>query len=162
MEQYCLRCIGCADFENDPMRTLALTILTAAVVLAAGDAWAQRYDPAFPVCLYVVPWGGGAYYNCSYYTMDQCRASANGQMCSLNPYYAGTTASVRRNNRRYYRQVGSRSHAPAETRSYAPPEPPIRHSAAPYNQANEPYYGASQGYAPGEKEEFLRSLRRYQ
>ena len=49
----------------------------------------------------VVPWGGGAYYNCSYYTMDQCRASANGQMCSLNPYYAGTTAPGRRNNRRY-------------------------------------------------------------
>src|SRR5258708_13128095 len=93
------------------MRTLALTILTAAVVLAAGDAWAQTYDPAFPVCLYVVQRGGGSYYRCSYYTMDQCRASANGQMCSLNPYYAGTTASPRRNTRRY-RQAASISPAP--------------------------------------------------
>ena len=142
------------------MRTLALTILTMGMALAAGHARAQRYDPAFPVCLYVVPWGGGAYYNCSYYTMDQCRASSNGQMCSLNPYYAGTTASVRRNNRRYYRQVGSRSPAPAETRSYTPPGPPIHYRAAPYNDYNESYYGASQGYAPGEKEQFLGSVRR--
>jgi len=87
------------------MRKLALTILTIGIVLTAGHAGAQRYDPAFPVCLYVVPWGGGAYYQCSYQTMDQCRAFANGQMCSLNPYYAGATAPVRGNNRRYYRQV---------------------------------------------------------
>ena len=141
------------------MRTLALMILTMGMALAAGHARAQRYDPAFPVCLYVVPWGGGAYYNCSYYTMDQCRASSNGQMCSLNPYYAGTTASVRRNNRRYYRQVGSRPHAPAEIRSYTPPGPPIHYRAAPYDNYNEPYFGASQGYAPGEKQRFLDSVR---
>ena len=96
------------------MRTLALTILTMGMALAAGHAQAQRYDPAFPVCLYVVQRGGGSYYRCSYYTMDQCRASANGQMCSLNPYYAGTTASPRRNGRRY-RQIGSISPAPAGT-----------------------------------------------
>jgi hypothetical protein len=53
------------------MRTLTLTILTMGIILTAGHARAQRYDPAFPVCLYVVPWGGGSYYRCSYYTMDQ-------------------------------------------------------------------------------------------
>ena len=141
------------------MRILALAILTMSIVLTAGHARAQTYDPAYPVCLYVVSFGASPYYRCRYTTMDQCRASANGQMCSLNPYYAGTTASPRRNGRRY-RQVGSISPAPAETRSYAPPEPPIRHSAAPYNQANEPYYGASQGYAPGEEQRFLDSVRR--
>ena len=119
--------------EEVPMRTLALMILTMGMALAAGHARAQRYDPAFPVCLYVVPWGGGAYYNCSYYTMDQCRTSANGQMCSLNPYYAGPTAPARWNNRRYYGQVGSRSPAPAETRSYAPPGAPFHYRAAPYH-----------------------------
>jgi hypothetical protein len=143
-----------------PMRTLALLILTMGMALAAGHARAQRYDPAFPVCLYVVPWGGGAYYNCSYYTMDQCRTSANGQMCSLNPYYAGPTAPARWNNRRYYGQVGSRSPAPAETRSYAPPGAPFHYRAAPYHIYNELYYGASQGYAPGEKQRFLDSVRR--
>ena len=125
------------------MRRLALAILAIGIV-TAGHAQAQTYDPAYPVCLYVVSYGMSPYYRCSYYTMDQCRASANGQMCSLNPYYAGATASGRRNNRRY-----------------APAEPPIRHRAAPYNQFNEPYYGASQGYAPGEKQQFIDSVRRY-
>jgi len=92
--------------------------------------------------------------------MDQCRASANGQMCSLNPFYAGATA-VKRNDRHHSRQAGSRSPVPAESRSYARPEPPIRYRAAPYNHDREPYYGASQGYAPGEKERFLESVRRY-
>jgi hypothetical protein len=142
------------------MRTLALTILTMGIVLTAGHARAQRYDPAYPVCLYVVSFGTTPYYRCRYTTMDQCRASADGQMCSLNPYYAGATAPVRRNNQRYYRYAGPRSSAPAEPRSYAPPGPPIHRRAAPYNLYNEPYYGASQGYAPGEKQRFLESLRR--
>ena len=149
----------CADLEEVPMRRLALTILTMGIVLTAGHAGAQRYDPAYPVCLYVVPWGGGSYYRCSYVTMDQCRASANGQMCSLNPFYAGATAPVRRNNRRYDRQVGS-TPAPAETRSYAPSERPIHRRAGPCNLHNEPYFGACQGYAPGEKERFLDDVRR--
>ena len=67
------------------MRIFALTILTICIVLTAGHAQAQRYDPAYPVCLYVVAFGTTPYYRCSYTTMDQCRASANGQMCSLNP-----------------------------------------------------------------------------
>jgi hypothetical protein len=139
------------------MRSLALTILTLGIVLTATHARAQRYDPAYPVCLYVVSFGTSPYYRCSYTTMDQCRASANGQMCSLNPYYAGVTAPERRNDRRYHRQGRSGSPVPPETRSYAPPPPSYR--AAPYNPTNEPYYGAAQGYAPGEKERFLQSVR---
>src|SRR5882757_6567417 len=131
------------------MRRLALTILTMGIVLTAGHARAQRYDPAYPVCLNVVSFGASPYYRCRYVTMEQCRASANGQMCSLNPFYAGATASVSRNNRRYHRQLGSISPAPSE--------PPIHYRAAPYNHNSEPYYGASQGYAPGEKERFLES-----
>jgi Protein of unknown function (DUF3551) len=133
------------------VRTLALTMLTLGIVLTAGQARAQRYDPAYPVCLYVVSSGTSPYYRCSYTTMDQCRAVANGQMCSLNPYYAGAKPD--------YRQGGSRSPASAAARSYVAPKPPIHYRAAPYHQANEPYYGASQGYAPGEKEQFLNSLR---
>ena len=83
------------------MRILALTILTAGMVLTAGHAQAQTYDPAYPVCLYAVPWGGGAYYRCTFQTMEQCQASANGETCSLNPYYAGGAAAARRSNRRY-------------------------------------------------------------
>ena len=79
------------------MRTLALTILTMSMALIAGQARAQTYDPAFPFCAYVPTWGGGASYSCSYYTMDQCRASNYGLMCSPNPYYAGGTPSVKHN-----------------------------------------------------------------
>jgi len=44
---------------------------------------------------------------------------------------------------------------PASGFVYAPPQP---HRRAPYNSFNEPYFGASQGYAPGEKERFLGSV----
>jgi len=63
------------------MRKLALAILTLGLA-TAGHAQAQRYDPAYPVCLYVVSFGTTPYYRCSYTTMNQCRASANGQMCA--------------------------------------------------------------------------------
>ena len=46
---------------------------------------------------------------------------------------------------------------PASGFAYAPAGPPIQ---APYNDYNEPYFGASQGYAPGEKQQFLDSVRR--
>ena len=78
------------------MRKWALTILAVSMALTAGHARAQRYDPAYPVCLNVVSRGITPYYRCSYTTMDQCRASANGGTCSLNPYYAVTAAPVRR------------------------------------------------------------------
>ena len=77
------------------MRTLAVTILTMGIALAVGQAKAQTYDPAFPVCMHVIPWGGGAYYDCTYYTMPQCAASASGRaaQCDLNPLrgYDGAT-----------------------------------------------------------------------
>ena len=44
---------------------------------------------------------------------------------------------------------------PASGFAYAPPR---SHRPAPYNGFNEPYFGASQGYAPGEKERFLDSV----
>jgi hypothetical protein len=44
--------------------------------------------------------------------------------------------------------------------AYAPPGPPIPDRPAPYNYYNEPYPGDSQGYAPGEREQFLDSVRR--
>jgi len=48
---------------------------------------------------------------------------------------------------------------PASGFAYAPPGPSIHYRPAPYNDNNEPYFGASQGYAPGEKEQFLDSVR---
>ena len=67
------------------MRTLAFTVLTMGIALAAGQARAQTYDPAFPFCMRVVPLGGGAYYDCTFYTMAQCAASASGRAAQCDP-----------------------------------------------------------------------------
>ncbi len=53
------------------MRILALAILAIGMVSAAGQARAQTYDPAFPVCMHVAVWGG-PFEDCTYYTMAQC------------------------------------------------------------------------------------------
>ena len=48
---------------------------------------------------------------------------------------------------------------PASGFAYVPPGP-NHYRAAPYNDYDEPYPGVSQGYAPGEREQFLDSVRR--
>jgi len=47
---------------------------------------------------------------------------------------------------------------PASGFAYARPGSPTYDRPAPSNGWNEPYFGASQGYAPGEKERFLDSV----
>ncbi|MBR1216287.1 DUF3551 domain-containing protein [Bradyrhizobium sp. JYMT SZCCT0180] len=86
------------------MRVLAFTFLTIGLVTAAEQAPAQTYDPAFPVCAHVVPWGGGSFEDCTYHTMAQCAASASGRaaQCQLNPFYA-RAAAPRQGERRYRR-----------------------------------------------------------
>ena len=49
---------------------------------------------------------------------------------------------------------------PASGFAYVPPGPPIHYRSAPDNDYNEPYLGASQGYAPGEYSRFLESVRK--
>lgn len=46
----------------------------------------------------------------------------------------------------------------ASSFAYAPDRPPTQFGPAPSGGNTEAYYGASQGYAPGEKERFLNSL----
>ena len=50
---------------------------------------------------------------------------------------------------------------PASGFAYAPAGPQIHYRTAPYNDYDGAYPGASQGYAPGEKERFLESVRRH-
>ena len=88
------------------MRIPGLAILAIAITssaIASGQAHAQRYDPAFPVCLHVYPWGGSDYYDCTYQTMAQCAMSASGRgaTCDPNPYFNRTMP--RRSDRRYRR-----------------------------------------------------------
>ncbi len=88
------------------MSVPALTLLAIGMVWAAAPAQAQTYDPAYPVCMHVVGPLGGDYYDCSYYTMEQCRISASGRAatCDINPYYVGVRTPPRpdRRHRRVY------------------------------------------------------------
>jgi len=88
------------------MRIAALAILAIGVVSAAAPALAQTYDPAYPVCMHVVGSLGGDYFDCSYTTLEQCRATASGRpaQCDINPYFAGARAPQRyeRRHRRAY------------------------------------------------------------
>jgi hypothetical protein len=82
----------------------ALTILPMGMVSAGAPARAQTFDPAFPVCMDVVQFET-SYEDCTYYTMDQCRASASGRsaMCRINPFYGGASAPRGRHERRHGR-----------------------------------------------------------
>jgi hypothetical protein len=73
---------------------------------------------------------------------------------------SANAATVHHAHRRHVLNQGMIASDPASGFAYAQPGPQIRYRAAPYNDYNEPYYGASQGYAPGEKEQFLDSVRR--
>jgi hypothetical protein len=86
------------------MRVLALAILAIGMVSATQQARAQTYDPAYPICMHLVVWGGG-YEDCSYYTLNQCQGSASGRggTCGPNPFYAGAKASMGRNEGRHRR-----------------------------------------------------------
>jgi uncharacterized protein DUF3551 len=84
------------------MRIPALAILTIATVLTAAPAWAQTYDPAYPVCLHV--YGRATYYECRYTSLPQCNASASGRaaQCVINPYFASAQVPADRRHRRAY------------------------------------------------------------
>ena len=73
---------------------------------------------------------------------------------------SANAATVHHAHRRHVLNQGMIASDPASGFAYAPPGPPIHYRAEPYNDYNEPYPGASQGYAPGEQEQFLDSVRR--
>jgi hypothetical protein len=71
---------------------------------------------------------------------------------------AATAHHAHRRHAVVHSHHGMFAREPASGFAYARPRPPIYARPAPYNYFNEPYFGASQGYAPGEKERFLESV----
>jgi hypothetical protein len=71
------------------MRVLRWTILAVATFLASAPATAQRYDPHSPVCLQKWGQSGATGVDCSYTSLEQCRATASGlsATCYANPYW---------------------------------------------------------------------------
>jgi hypothetical protein len=76
------------------MRMSVLITMAIGSWLVAAPASAQTYDPRYPVCMHIYTtggWGGGGdYYDCSFTSIPQCRATASGRSasCDVNPYYA--------------------------------------------------------------------------
>ncbi|OPY99098.1 hypothetical protein A5906_25475 [Bradyrhizobium sacchari] len=67
-------------------------VVIVGAVLAAAPSRAQTFGSGFPVCMHVytgASGGGGEWYDCSFTSLPQCRATAMGRAatCDLNPYY---------------------------------------------------------------------------
>lgn len=91
------------------MRLPILTLTAIAALFVAAPANAQRYDPRYPVCMHVYTPGGGGfgggggdYFDCSFTSMPQCRATALGlaASCDVNPYYAPEEPPPRRRHKK--------------------------------------------------------------
>ncbi|MGY4629298.1 hypothetical protein ACVWY3_007054 [Bradyrhizobium sp. USDA 4486] len=74
------------------MRSSFGLMVIVGALIAAAPAQAQTFDPRFPICMHVYSGangGGGEWYDCSFISLPQCRATASGRpaTCDLNPYY---------------------------------------------------------------------------
>ena len=85
------------------MRIPALAILATFAVLTAAPAMAQTYGGNFPVCLQIYLRDGARNIECSYSSMEQCRATASGlsAMCLINPYSNAREPAYRQPRRSY-------------------------------------------------------------
>ena len=75
-------------------------IMIAGTLLTPASSHAQTFDPRYPVCMHVYSGangGGGEWYDCSFTSLPQCRATAFGRsaICDLNPYYPFNAAPPR-------------------------------------------------------------------
>ena len=73
----------------------------AGALLAGAPSHAQTFDPRYPVCIHVysgASGGGGEWYDCSFTSLPQCRATAAGRAatCDPNPYYPVNAPALRR------------------------------------------------------------------
>jgi len=87
------------------MRSSFGLMMVAGAVLAAAPSHAQTFDPRYPVCMHVysgASGGGGEWYDCSFTSIPQCRATATGRAatCDLNPYYPVSAPQPRPRHRR--------------------------------------------------------------
>jgi len=87
------------------MRDSFGTALIFGALIVATPSHAQTFDPGYPVCMHVysgASGGGGDWYDCSFTSLPQCRATAAGRSasCDLNPYYAVNAPAPRSRHRR--------------------------------------------------------------
>ena len=78
-----------SDLEMEVlMRAIGFLLLAMSTFLAAPNARAQAYDPAYPVCQQSYGIGGTSI-SCSFTSLAQCQATASGRaaQCLTNPYF---------------------------------------------------------------------------
>jgi hypothetical protein len=70
------------------MRAIGALLFAMSTFLAAPNALAQAYDPAYPVCQQSYGIGGTSI-SCSFTSLAQCQATASGRaaQCLTNPYF---------------------------------------------------------------------------
>ena len=75
------------------MRGLVGLIVGTGMIFAASPASAQRYDPAYPVCMELND-DNGTRMECMYTSMEQCKQGAQSMpgTCFNNPYYKPSAA----------------------------------------------------------------------
>ncbi len=78
------------------MRILAVATLIM-TISAASSAYAQAYNPRYPVCFKKIENFGGETVECAYTSLPQCQQTALGLggQCVLNPFYYGSGRSRR-------------------------------------------------------------------
>jgi hypothetical protein len=77
------------------MRGLVGLILGMGMIFASSPAWAQRYDPNYPVCMEIYG-SDGSVVDCFFTSMAQCKEGATGMagICFNNPYYVAPPAEA--------------------------------------------------------------------
>ncbi|TWB06429.1 DUF3551 domain-containing protein [Bradyrhizobium stylosanthis] len=86
------------------MRNAFGLMMVAGGLLMGAPSHAQTFDPRYPVCMHVysgASGGGGEWYDCSFTSLPQCRATATGRAatCDLNPYYPVNVPQPRRHRK---------------------------------------------------------------
>jgi len=82
------------------MRRASFALVAAGLLVTAGLADAQTYDPGYPVCMQI--YGPVGYFDCRYAALEQCRFLAVGRSasCIVNPYFAQTRPAAGRKVKR--------------------------------------------------------------
>jgi hypothetical protein len=72
------------------MKFVVPAIGLAAALMSASPAFAQIYDPHYPICMHVYGELMGERMDCTFNSPDQCAAAASGlpATCLINPSYA--------------------------------------------------------------------------
>ena len=80
--------------------------IMVAAMMSTSPASAQMYDPRYPICMHVYGEQIGERMDCTFNSLDQCRATASGlpATCLINPYHADarTGTPPRRYGKRHW------------------------------------------------------------